>query len=33
MTPDLVLVKEFLNRSEADSLLDRIRTDADFKQN
>ena len=33
MKPDVIFVKEFLNRGESDALLERIRTEADFKQN
>ncbi len=32
-TPDVVFVPSFLSREEADALLSRIRTEADFKQN
>lgn len=32
MKPDVIFVKGFLNRPEADVLLERIRSEADFKQ-
>src|SRR6266478_1465323 len=31
--PDVILLSEFLKREEADTLLGRIRSDADFQQN
>jgi len=31
--PDVVFVPDFLNRGEADTLLERIRSEADLKQN
>jgi len=32
-TPDIIIVPGFLSREEADGLLSRIRSEADFKQN
>ena len=33
MKPSMIFVKEFLNRGESDALLERIRSEGDFKQN